>query len=37
MKRLNEDITSYDGSTVYKASKDIYVVPIPDVEKENRN
>ena len=36
MKRLNEDITSYDGSTVYKASKDIYVVPIPDVEKENR-
>ena len=36
MKRLNLDIKSYDGSTDYKASKDIYVVPIPDIEKENR-
>ena len=37
MKRLNQDITSYDGATVYKASKNIYVVPMPDIEKENRN
>ena len=37
MKRLNQDITSYDGATVYEASKDIYVVPTPDIEKENRD
>ena len=36
MKRLNLDINSFDGATNYKASKDIYVVPIPDIEKENR-
>lgn len=36
MKRLNMDITSYDGATVYKAGKNIYVVPTPDIEKENR-
>ena len=36
MKRLNMDIESFDGVTIYKASKDIYVVPIPDIEKENR-
>lgn len=36
MKRLNQDINSYDNTTIYKASKDIYVVPIPDIEKENR-
>ena len=36
MKRLNQDIVSYDGATTYAASKKIYVVPIPDIEKENR-
>lgn len=36
MKRLNLDINSFDGATNYKASKDIYVVPVPDIEKENR-
>ena len=36
MKRLNSDIKSYDGKTNYKASKEIYVVPIPDIEKEYR-
>ena len=36
MKRLNQDIVSYDGAITYKASKNIYVVPIPDIEKENR-
>ena len=34
MKRLHLPITSYDGTTTYTASK--YVVPIPDIEKENR-
>ncbi len=37
MKRLNQDIVSYDNVTTYKANeKNIYVVPIPDIEKENR-
>lgn len=36
MKRLHLPITSYDGATTYAASKKIYVVPIPDIEKENR-
>ena len=36
MKRLNSDIKSYDGKANYKASKEIYVVPIPDIEKEYR-
>lgn len=36
MKRRNQDINSYDNTTSYKASKVIYVVPIPDIEKENR-
>ena len=34
MKRLHLPITSYDGTITYTASK--YVVPIPDIEKENR-
>ncbi len=37
MKRLNSDISSFDGSTTYKASKNIYVVPVPDIEMDNRN
>ncbi|MBQ2787043.1 MAG: RagB/SusD family nutrient uptake outer membrane protein [Bacteroidaceae bacterium] len=36
MKRLNLDILSHDGATTYKAGKEIYVVPIPDTEIENR-
>ena len=36
MKRLNLEILSFDGTVVYEPSKDIYVVPIPDIEKENR-
>ena len=36
MKRLNLPIVSYDGATTYKASKNIYVVPVPDAEKEHR-
>ena len=37
MKRLNQDIVSHDNVTTYKANeKNIYVVPIPDIEKENR-
>lgn len=36
MKRLNEPITSYDGAKTYEASKSVYVVPVPDIEKENR-
>ena len=38
MKRLNQDIKSFDNATTYKADgeKNIYVVPIPDIEKENR-
>ncbi len=35
-KRQNLDIESFTGETTYKASKNIYVVPIPDVEYENR-
>lgn len=37
MKRLNQPILSHDGVTTYAASKNIYVVPIPDIEMENRN
>ncbi len=37
MKRLNMDIPAYDGATTIKASNDIYVVPIPDIEHEYRN
>ena len=36
MKRLNQSITSCDGSSTYAASNDIYVVPIPESETENR-
>ena len=36
MKRLHENIKSYDNVTTYEASKKIYVVPIPDIEIENR-
>ena len=36
MKRLNQSIVSYDNVTTYEASKNIYVIPIPDIEIENR-
>lgn len=42
MKRLNQDITTFDNVTTHKGGihaetgKKIYVVPIPDIEKENR-
>lgn len=36
-KRLNLPIESCDGAKTYEASNKIYVVPIPDIEKENRN
>ncbi len=36
MKRQNLAITSADGEVTYQPSKAIYVVPIPDSEKENR-
>ena len=36
MKRLNLEILSFDGTVVYEPSNNIYVVPIPDIEKENR-
>ena len=36
MKRLHENIKSYDNVTTYEAGKKIYVVPIPDIEIENR-
>jgi hypothetical protein len=36
MKRLHENISSYNNATSYQASKDIYVVPIPDIEIQNR-
>ena len=34
LKRMNVPLTSYDGTIVHATSK--YVVPIPDIEKENR-
>lgn len=37
MKRQNLSILSKDGETIIEAKKDVYVVPIPDIEKENRN
>ena len=37
MKRQNLSILSHDGETTYTANKNIYVVPVPDIEKENRN
>ena len=42
MKRLNQDVTIYDNTVTHKGGvhaetgKKIYVVPIPDIEKENR-
>jgi tetratricopeptide (TPR) repeat protein len=36
MKRQNLSITSYDNSTVYSPESNIYVVPVPDSEKEYR-
>lgn len=35
-KRLNMPVLSYDGRTTYEAGNGIYVVPVPDIEKENR-
>lgn len=37
MKRQNLDIVSYDNKTTYRPADGIYVVPVPDSEKENRN
>jgi hypothetical protein len=36
MKRQNLAIKSADGKTTFQPSNDIYVVPVPDVEYENR-
>lgn len=36
MKRQNLPISSYDNKTTYRPENGIYVVPIPDAEKENR-
>lgn len=42
MKRLNMDVTVFDNTVTHKGGvhaetgKKIYVVPIPDIEKENR-
>lgn len=36
MKRLNQPISSFNKVTTYEPGKEIYVVPIPDIEKENR-
>ena len=37
MKRQNLNIVSYDNSVTYTPANDIYVIPIPDAEIENRN
>lgn len=36
MKRQNLSILSYDGTVEYKPENGIYVIPVPDSEKENR-
>jgi hypothetical protein len=42
MKRLNQDITIFDNTITHKGGihaetgKKIYVLPIPDIEIENR-
>ncbi len=36
LKRQNLAINSFDGSTTFQPSKELYVVPIPDIEYENR-
>ena len=37
MKRQNLSILSHDGKTTYEPSAGIYAIPVPDIEKENRN
>ena len=37
MKRQNLNIPSYDNSVTYTPANNIYVIPIPDAEIENRN
>ena len=37
MKRQNLPILSYDGNTTYQPSAGIYVIPVPDIENDNRN
>ena len=37
MKRQNLPIVSHDGNTTYQPVDGIYVIPVPDIEKENRN
>ena len=36
MKRQHLPIVSYDGKTTYQPSKEMYVVPVPNIEYENR-
>ena len=37
MKRQNLPILSHDGKTTYQPVDGIYSIPVPDIEKENRN
>lgn len=37
MKRQNLPILSHDGKNTYNPADGIYVIPVPDVELENRN
>ena len=37
MKRQNLPIVSHDGKATYQPVDGIYVIPVPDIEKENRN
>ena len=37
MKRQNLNIASYDNKVIFTPADGIYVVPIPDIEKDNRN
>ena len=37
MKRQNLSILSHDGKTTYQPVDGIYAIPVPDIEKENRN
>ena len=36
-KRQNLSILANDGKTTYQPADGIYIVPIPDIEYENRN
>lgn len=36
MKRQHLPIVSYDGKTTHQPSKEMYVVPVPNIEYENR-